>query len=64
MISRLTTLATTFAILATASIAFATGNGPVTLDAPATAAATSTAKQLRTVQLPTVVVVAKRTPAL
>ena len=60
MISRLTTLATTFAILATASIAFATSNGPVTLET----AATATAKQVRVVQLPTVVVVAKRTPSI
>jgi hypothetical protein len=54
MISRLTTLAATFAILATGTLAFAASTHPVTLTAaPA-------AKQVRIIELPRVTVTAKR----
>ena len=53
MISRLTALAATFAVLATASLAFAAGSHPAD-----TAGAT---KQVRVVQLERVLVTAKRT---
>lgn len=57
MISRLTAIATTFAILATASLAYATSNDRT--DAPLQPAA----KPMRVVHLPTVVVVVKRSLA-
>jgi hypothetical protein len=58
MISRLTTLAATFAVLATASLAYATGSHQAASVAPASAA-----KQVRVVQLQTVVITAKRVVA-
>ena len=56
MISRLTAYAATFAVLATASLAFATGvpSGASPLHSPA--------KQVRVIQLERVVVTAKRLP--
>lgn len=57
MISRLTTLAVTFSIFATASLAFAARSHQ---EAPAAAAAAT--KQVRVVQLETVVITAKRVP--
>jgi hypothetical protein len=57
MISRLTAIAATFAVLATASIAFA-----ATSHQEAMQTAASSAKQVRIVQLDTVVIVAKRLP--
>jgi hypothetical protein len=53
MISRLTAIATTFAVLAAASLAFA---------ANAHQSTSGLAKQVRTVQLERVVVTAKRLP--
>jgi len=55
MISRLTALAATFAILATASLAYATSVHHAAIAAPAAAA-----KQVRIVQLERVVITAKR----
>jgi hypothetical protein len=55
MISRLTAIAATFAVLATASIAFAASSHQESLQAAATSA-----KQVRVVQLETVVIVGKR----
>jgi ABC-type proline/glycine betaine transport system substrate-binding protein len=57
MISRLTALAATFAVLATASIAFAASAHQGALEAAA-----ASAKPVRIVQLDTVTVVAKRLP--
>jgi Flp pilus assembly protein CpaB len=57
MISRLSTLAATFAILATGTLAFAAGSHPTA------AAAAASAKQIRIVELQPVVVTAKRLPA-
>ena len=54
MISRLTTIATAFAVLATASLTYAAGMQRGT--------PTAVAKQVRIVQLERVVVVAKRLP--
>ena len=56
MISRLTALATTFAVITTASLAFATSAHQGRFDAPAAA------EHVRVVQLEPVVVVAKRIP--
>ena len=58
MISRLTTLAATFAVLATASLSYATGSHQAATVVPAAAA-----KQVRVVQLQTVVITAKRVVA-
>ena len=55
MISRLTAIAATFAVLATASIAFAASSHQAATDAAATSA-----KAVRIVQLQTVTIVAKR----
>lgn len=55
MISRLTALAATFAILATATLTYAASAHQATLNAPAVAA-----KQVRIVQLEPVVIIAKR----
>lgn len=55
MISRLTAFAATFAILATASLSYATGSNQNVVAAPA-----ATAKAVRVVQLETVVITAKR----
>ena len=55
MISRLTALAATFAILATATLSYATSVHQATPVAPA-----AEAKQVRIVQLERVVVIAKR----
>jgi hypothetical protein len=57
MISRLTAIAATFAVLATASIAFAASSH---LDE--TPAASTAAKQVRVIELPRVTIVAKRLP--
>ena len=54
MISRLTAIAASFAILATASLAFATSAHQAAATAP------SAAKQVRVVQLERVVITAKR----
>ncbi len=59
MISRLTTFATAFAILATASLGYAASARFAALDAPAAAAA----KPVRIVQLERVVITAKRLDA-
>ena len=55
MISRLTALAATFAILATATLSYAASVHQTTLAAPAAAV-----KQVRIVQLEPVVITAKR----
>ena len=55
MISRLTAIAATFAVLATASLAYAAGSSH-----QAALAAQSAAKQVRVVQLERVVIVGKR----
>jgi hypothetical protein len=55
MISRLTTLATAFAILGTASLGYAASTRQAAAEAP-----TSVDKQVRVVQLERVVVTAKR----
>ncbi|MEP7100689.1 MAG: hypothetical protein ABI781_09285 [Burkholderiales bacterium] len=57
MISRLTTFASAFAVLATASLAYAAG-----AQYPAPVAPAATVKQVRVVQLERVVIVAKRLP--
>ncbi len=59
MISRLTALAATFAILATATLSYAASVQQATNAAPAAAAAAAT-KPLRVVQFERVVVTAKR----
>lgn len=60
MISRLTATAATFAILATASLSYATGSHQGTVAVPA-----ASAKSVRIVQLERVVITAKRIdPAL
>ena len=56
MISRLSTLAVTFAVLATASLAIAASAQHEALATPAAA------KPVRIVQLDTVVIIAKRLP--
>ena len=58
MISRLTTLATAFAILGTASLGYAASTRQATIEAPAAAT-----KQVRIVQLERVVITAKRLDA-
>lgn len=55
MISRLTTLATSFAILATATLSYATSAHQAALAAPV-----ASAKQVRIVELERVVITAKR----
>ena len=55
MISRLTTLATAFAILGTASLGYAASTRQVAIEAPV-----AVAKQVRIVQLEPVVITAKR----
>jgi hypothetical protein len=57
MISRLTTFAALFAVLAAASLTYAAGAHQTKTAAPVAAA-----KQVRVVQLPPVVVIAKRLP--
>ena len=61
MISRLTASAAVFAVLATATLSYATGSHQAGIAAAAAATAT-TAKQVRIVQLEHVVVTAKRLP--
>ncbi len=58
MISRLTTLATCFAVLATATLSYAASTQQTTIAAPA-----AVAKQVRIVELERVVVTAKRLTA-
>lgn len=60
MISRLTALSATFAVLATATLSYAASVQQATAAAPVTTTATVAAKPMRIVQLERVVVTAKR----
>jgi len=62
MISRLTTFATAFAILGTASLGYAASTRHAAIEAPA-AVANEVTKQVRIVQLERVVITAKRLDA-
>jgi hypothetical protein len=61
MISRLSAFAATFAVLATASLAFAAGSQNIAVAAGP--AAVASVKQVRVIQLERVTIVGKRLPA-